>query len=202
MKFTSNYTPDFSQRSAHKETNPLFVERWSPRSFRKVDIPQEILDSIFDAAHWAPSCFNAQPWLFVTSSREGDFKKFLSLLNDTNQVWAQNAALIGFIFSRKQFAHNDKPNRWATFDCGAAWMSLALQTTMHGLHAHGMAGIHYDRVHGELSVPEEDYQAVCGFAIGLIDRPDALPSNYAERETPSPRHPVADIWHQGGYRYE
>lgn len=200
MKFSRNYNIDFNQRSAHKETAPIFVERWSPRSFRKITIPQEILESIFDAAHWAPSCYNDQPWLFITSSGETDFNRFLSLLNDTNQAWAKNAALIGFIFARKHFAHNGKPNRWGIFDCGAAWMSLTLQTTMHGLHAHGMAGIHYERVYEELGVPEEDYQAICGFAIGLIDRPESLPKEFADREIPSPRHPVEKIWYRGAYQ--
>lgn len=200
MRFTTNYQVDFSQRSATDETDPIFVNRWSPRSFRKIDIPQDILDSIFDAARWAPSCFNDQPWLIVTSSGAEDFDRFLKLLNEANQVWAKNVGLIGFIFARKHFAHNGKPNHWANFDCGSVWMSLALQTSLHGLHAHGMAGIHYDRVHEELGVPEEDYHSVCGFALGLIDHPDALPEDYAKRETPSPRQPLDEIWHPGGYR--
>lgn len=200
MRFKTNYPVDFSQRTSAEKTNPFFFERWSPRSFRKVDIPQDILDSIFDAAHWAPSCFNDQPWLIITSSGPEDFNQFLKLLNEANQIWATNASLLGFIFSRKHFSHNGNPNRWATFDCGAAWMSMALQTSLHGLHAHGMAGIDYDQVHGELGVPEEDYHAVCGFALGLIDAPDALPEDFAKREAPSPRRSLNEVWHQGGFK--
>ena len=197
MSFETGYEVDFSRRDPAVGTDELFYRRWSPRSFRKSEIPPEMLEAIFDAARWAPSCYNEQPWLIVTSSGDGDMETFLDLLLDGNRAWAKNAGLIGFIFSKKRFTHNDKPNAWASFDCGAAWMSIALQASLFGLYAHGMAGIKKDEVCKKLDVAEEDYNVICGFALGVIDSPHKLDGDMAEREVPSQRNPLSKVWRQG-----
>lgn len=198
-QFQDNYSIDFSQRDALEGVHELFSTRWSPRSFQKTDIPADVLHSIFDAARWTQSCFNEQPWLFITSSGEQDFGQFLELLAPKNQEWAKNASVIGFIVAKKDFAHNDKPNAWAQFDCGAAWMALTLQARMFGLYTHGMAGIKKKQVYATLQIPEEQYDVICGFVIGVLDTPDKLPEDVASREKPSPRTSLADIWKQGGF---
>ncbi|MFW5887994.1 MAG: nitroreductase family protein, partial [Bacteriovoracia bacterium] len=112
-----------------------FLDRWSPRSFAKEPIFQETLDTLFEAARWAPSCYNDQPWTFLYANEENDLEVFRSLLVEKNQKWANNAPVLSFLIARKNFAFNDRPNNWAVFDCGAAWMSLALQANTMGLAA-------------------------------------------------------------------
>ena len=197
MKFETDYEVDFSNRDPAGGTDELFYKRWSPRSFKKVEIAKEVLESIFDAARWSPSCYNEQPWLLVTSSGDGDMETFLDLLVEGNRAWAKNASLIGFIFSKKRFTHNDRPNAWASFDCGSAWMSIALQASLYGLYAHGMAGIKKDEVCKRLNVPGEDYDVICGFALGVIDCPQRLDADMAKREVPSQRKPLSEVWIQG-----
>lgn len=192
MKFSSHVKVNHENRDPLAATDTLFSRRWSPRSLCKAEIPQEILDSLFDAARWSPSCHNEQPWVFLTPGN-GEFDLFLSLLNEGNQGWARNAALIGFICARKHFARNGGENRHAVFDSGAAWMSLALQASLHGLYAHGMAGIKRAEVHEKLGVPEDKFTVVCGFAVGALDQPDKLPPDLAAREKPSPRKPLSDV---------
>lgn len=199
MKFETNYDVDFSKRTPASGADDLFHRRWSPRSYKKVDIPQEILASIFDAARWSPSCFNEQPWLFVTSSGEEDFDLFLNLLVEMNQQWAKNASLLGFIFARRNFSHDNSPDLWAPFDCGAAWMALTRQANMHGLYTHGMGGINKAATYEALNVSADEYEVICGFALGVIDRPEELPEEFATREFPSPRKELSEIWQQGPF---
>ena len=197
MTYETNYPVDFSKRDPIEGGDQIFHQRWSPRSFKKTEIPQETLAAIFDAARWSPSCFNEQPWLFVTSSGNDDFELFLSLLVEMNQQWAKNASLLGFIFSRRNFSHDGSPDFWAPFDCGAAWMALTMQAKMHGLYTHGLGGIYKADVHESLNVSPDEYEVICGFALGVIDSPDNLPEEFAKREFPSPRKSLSEIWQQG-----
>jgi len=197
MFFETAYEVDFSHRDPLHGVDPIFYKRWSPRSFKKQNIPVDILKSIIDAARWSPSCMNEQPWLFVTSGGENDFGLFLDLLVEKNQVWAENASVLGFIFNRKTFAYDNTPNRWSAFDCGAAWMALTLQANRYGLYTHGIGGIKADQVCKKLDVSEEMYEVICGFALGVIDTPDKLPLQLAEREKPSARKSLEEIWRHG-----
>jgi nitroreductase len=197
MKFETGYEVDFGNRDPAAEVSELFHRRWSPRSFRKTEISLDVQETIFDAARWAPSCFNEQPWLIVTSTGESDFQLFLNLLVEKNRLWAVNAGILGFVFARKTFSRNGSHNRWAAFDSGAAWMSIALQASLLGLYAHGMGGIKEDEVYGVLGVSEVEYEVMCGFAVGVIDRPGMLAEEFTAMEVPSARKPLAGIWQQG-----
>ncbi|ORU89414.1 MAG: hypothetical protein A6F71_00150 [Cycloclasticus sp. symbiont of Poecilosclerida sp. M] len=188
---------NYDNRNPLPDVNALFHNRWSPRAFKKAPLKQNTINSIFDAARWAPSCFNEQPWLFVTSSGEGDFGSFLGLLNESNQVWARNASLIGFIFAKKTFVHNGNENNKAKFDCGAAWMGLTLQANMHGLHTHGIGGIDYANVYKTLNIARDDYDIICGFALGEADQPESLPEALKAKEKPSARKTLNEIWQAG-----
>ncbi len=192
-----SHIADFSNRSPLPQVSELFHRRWSPRAFKKTQLPVGIIKSIFDAVRWAPSCFNEQPWLFVTSSGNNDFDTFLNLLNESNQLWAQNAGLIGFIFAKKTFTHNGTDNNKAKFDCGAAWMSLTLQANMHGLYTHGIGGINYADVHRTLNIAPDEYDIICGFALGELDQPQSLPEQLRGKEKPSARKSLEDIWQAG-----
>jgi nitroreductase len=194
MKYETNYAVDFQLRNPLEGVDDLFSKRWSPRSFKKSEIDETVLTTIFDAARWAPSCFNEQPWLFITSSGETDFDLFLKLLSERNQRWAVNASVIGFILAKRHFNHNGKPNRFAAFDCGAAWLAMSLQANLHGLYTHGIGGIKNDEVYQTFHVSEEHYEVLCGFAIGVIDSPERLSDDFIDNEIPSARKPLRDMW--------
>ncbi|ORU91123.1 MAG: hypothetical protein A6F72_01025 [Cycloclasticus sp. symbiont of Poecilosclerida sp. N] len=188
---------NFESRDPLPNVNSLFHQRWSPRAFKKTPIGADTIKSVFDAARWAPSCSNEQPWLFVTSSGEKDFDTFLGLLNESNRVWAKNAGLIGFIFAKKTFTRNGNDNNKAKFDCGAAWMSITLQANMHGLYTHGIGGLDYANVYKTLNIAKDEFDIICGFALGETDQAGTLPEALQEKEKPSSRKPLADIWQAG-----
>src|SRR5690606_26675627 len=110
---------DFSNRQSLPGVDPQFTHRWSPRAMQRTAIPAPDLAAIFEAARWAPSCFNDQPWRFYTST-DATFEAYVDLLNAANQTWAKNAAVLGFVVSRQHFRHNGKPNAHADFDAEGA----------------------------------------------------------------------------------
>lgn len=198
--FPTEYQPDFSRRDPAPGVDELFSQRWSPRSFRKVEIAPETMTAIIDAARWSPSCFNEQPWLIMTSSTPEEFALYLTLLAEKNQLWAVNASILGFIVARRNFIHNGKPNRWAAFDSGAAWLALTMQARKFGLYTHGMGGIKLAEVYRQLGIPEDEFEVICGLAIGVIDRPEGLANeDFREMEVPSGRKSLGEMWQSGRF---
>ncbi len=196
--FDKAYAADFSARKGALADN-MFVQRWSPRAFEKTSISQDVLNQIFDAARLAPSAYNSQPWRIFSSQADGsDFQRFLRLLVKTNQVWAQNASVLGFMIAAKNFAHNGKENHWALYDCGFAWASLTFQANQMGLYTHGMAGIMVDEIYAEFAIPRANYTVVAGFAIGKLAKPEILPEAVKKREIPSARKALTEIYFPGG----
>jgi len=177
--------------------DPVFPGRWSPRAFSPRAVPAEALDSIFEAARWAPSSFNDQPWLFFFARQPEDLARFRGWLHEFNQSWANQAPVLIFVAARRHFAHNGTPNRVAVFDSGAAWMSLALQAHELGLVTHGMAGIDVEKVHRELGLSPEQYEVIAAIALGYPGDPATLPEQLREREVPSGRKPRAEIAIEG-----
>ncbi len=200
MIFQDIYEVDFSDRQAHEKTDELFIKRWSPRSYKKAEIPREIIKTIIDAARWSPSAFNEQPWVFITSSTETEFNQFYNLLNDRNKKWAENASILGFIVAKRNHARNDTPNRFYYFDSGAAWMAMTLQARMLGLYTHGMGGILREKIYSSLQIPEETHEVVCGFSIGVLEKPDQLQEEFRLEEKPSPRKSLSEIWMEGSFK--
>lgn len=192
MSYPDTVTPDFSARDMLPATDAMISHRWSPRAFVKTAISDQDVATLFDAARWAPSCFNEQPWRFFVS-RDETFEDYLGLLNESNQQWAKNASLIGFIVARQTFTHNDTPNPYAAFDSGAAWFAMAMQARHMGLYTHGMGGIDHAGVARYLNLDADQYQVICGFVVGVAAGPETLPENLAVRETPSPRRPLSEI---------
>lgn len=194
------YIIDYQARTpANRHVNEIFYKRWSPRAFRKTAIPADVLASIFDAAHWSPSCFNEQPWTFLTSSGESDFDVFYQLLTEFNRAWAQQASLLGFMIARRHFSRNNKENGLAVFDCGAAWMALTLQARMHNLYTHGMGGIRRDAIYETFAIDQQRYRVICGFALGVLATAEQLPDDLRQEEKPSPRRALADVWQRGKF---
>jgi nitroreductase len=191
-------------RTADHPIDELFLTRWSPRAFTGEAIPQATLDTIFEAARWAPSSYNSQPWRFLYARRDTPhWEKFLGLLNEFNQSWAKAAAALVIVVSRSTMlppgADKEIPSHSHSFDAGAAWAQLALQATRSGWHAHAMVGFDRDRAFAVLAVPE-GYRVEAAIAIGRLGPKTLLPEALAAREVPSPRKPLADIAFEGGFK--
>lgn len=198
MTYLDPYPPDFGNRGPRPGVAPEFPHRWSPRSFVKTSLPPEELAILVEAARWAPSAYNEQPWRILTST-DDSFPTFLGLLAAPNQKWAKNAAVLGFMLAKQTFSHNGKPNAWAVYDCGSAWMSLTLQARKLGLYTHGMAGIDKAGIAGTFGVDTKEFEVVAGFAIGLLNLRERLEKPFLDWETPSARKPLDEIWKQGGW---
>jgi nitroreductase len=140
-------------RTAHPKVEKLIVERWSPRAFDGGEIPQEDLDVIFEAAGWAPSAYNVQPWTFLYARRgDAHWDIFMAQLVEFNQGWAKDASALVFVVSDK-YMRSDKgnaDNHSHSFDAGSAWMLAALQAQALGDHTHGMTGIKFGEAEAAL----------------------------------------------------
>jgi nitroreductase len=183
-----------------KKLDSMFIERWSPRSFLPDSITDEDIKTIFEATRWSPSCFNEQPWRFVYAHQPDDLEAFRSVLVDANQVWANAAPLLVLVFSKKSFTQNDKPNRWAEFDTGAAWMALSLQANKLGLYTHGMGGFDPDKAFSVTGMDSEKYNVICAIAIGKLGEANTLPDDLKEGESPSDRMPLDEIVFEGSVK--
>ena len=188
-------TVDFSSRTQSSFADKIFVERWSPRSFDSFEITDEQLKKIIDAARWSPSCSNEQPWRFFTAkSGTAVFLKFVGFLSKGNQDWAKSASVLGFVVSKNFFERKDKPNTLSSFDCGAAWMSLALQASFEGLHTHGMGGIDRERIADFLELDSTKESVLMGFAIGKLADKLNLKVDTENKNALSVRKELTSIW--------
>jgi nitroreductase len=190
-----------SSRKADFEIDPLFLNRWSPRSFTGEEIPDTILHSVFEAARWAPSGSNLQPWRFLYSKRgSSSWGKFLGLLNPNNQRWAEKASVLILFVSKKTTTRNGEvvPSKSHSFDTGAAWQNLSLQAILKGWHTHGIGGFDREKARVELKVPD-DFQVEAVVAIGKQGEKSALAPELQEKETPNNRLPLKDLIFEGGF---
>ena len=188
-------------RTAHPKVERMIVERWSPRAFDGSEIPQEDLDVIFEAAGWAPSAYNVQPWTFLYARRgDENWELLLSQLIEFNQGWAKNASALVFVvsdrFMRSDKGYND--NHSHSFDAGAAWALAALQAHALGYHTHGMTGLKFGEAEKALGIPQ-DHRLEAAFAIGRQAPKETLPDFLQEREVPSMRKPVSEIARAGKF---
>ncbi len=198
-------SPSVLHRNPAHDIAPLFHSRWSPRAYTAEEIPEPTLMGLFEAARWAPSAMNAQPWRFVYARRGTPaFEKFLSTLAPGNQVWAAKAAaLIGVISSK--IMHDPKKNELVpslshSFDAGAAWAQLALQAHLWGWGTHAMGGFDRERARAALSVPD-DYEIEIFVAVGRQGDPASLPEWARAREVPNDRRPVAELVREGSFAF-
>lgn len=181
----------------------LFLDRWSPRAFTGEPIPEAELATLLEAARWAPSSYNSQPWRLLYARRDTPhWPTFFGLLNEFNQSWAARAAALVIIVSREKFlppgASAEIPSHSHSFDAGAAWAHLALQAIRSGWHAHAMVGFDIEGVGAALNVPD-GYRVEAAIAIGRRGDPSLLPERTAAREKPSDRLPLNEIALEGGF---
>jgi nitroreductase len=188
-----------SSRKPDYPIDSLFIDRWSPRAMAGKEISHEELMTLFEAARWAPSSYNNQPWRFIFATRGSkDWPRFLSLLVEFNQTWAQNAAALIVMISKKTF-DNGKPSITHSFDAGAAWQNLALQGSMKGLAVRGMQGFDYEMAKQILEIPAE-YQVQAMAAVGVRGKKEDLPEPLQKKESPSSRKPLSETVFEGVFR--
>ncbi|AUG00877.1 nitroreductase family protein [Pseudomonas sp. 09C 129] len=190
-------------RVAEYAIHPQFTERWSPRAFTGETIPEETLLSFFEAARWAPSAYNSQPWRFLYARRDTpNWERFLGLLNEFNRGWAQHASALVIVISKTTFtapgASEETPALWHTFDTGSAWGHLALQASISGWHTHGMAGFDQELTRKELKIPE-GYALHAAVAVGKLGDKASLAEYLQAREEPSPRRPLSETAAEGDF---
>ncbi|MBI2148013.1 nitroreductase family protein [Candidatus Woesearchaeota archaeon] len=177
--------------------NTLILNRWSPRSMTGEELEDKELMSLFEAARWAPSSYNNQPWRFLYAKRNTkQWSIFLDLLVEGNRVWAQNAAVLVVVASKKTFDHNNGQSKTHSFDAGAAWENLALEGTSRGLVVHGMEGFDSKKARMSLKIPE-NYDVEAMIAIGIKGPKESLPESYQKAERPNQRKPLKDIVMEG-----
>lgn len=189
----------FEFRRPGHDISPIFINRWSPRAMSGEEISKEELMRLFEAARWAPSSMNNQPWRFLYTMRSSShWEKFFGLLSANNQSWCKNAAVLIVTVSKKTFDFNGKPARTHSYDTGAAWACLALQGSFMGLVVHGMQGFNYEQAQAILKVGE-DHQVEAMIAVGRPGNKRDLPIALEQREFPSDRRKLEEIVLEGGF---
>jgi nitroreductase len=185
--------------------NDAFHARWSPRAFTGEEIPLDTLMGLFEAARWAPSALNVQPWRFVYARRGTPaFDAWLATLAPPNQAWARYASALVAVVSQRTFtprgAEAPVPFASHSFDAGAAWAQLALQAQLWGWRTHAMGGFDAAAARTTLGVPE-DHQIEVFVAVGKQGDPAQLPDWAKEREQPNDRKPLAELVREGRFDF-
>lgn len=179
----------------------LIGKRWSPRSFADKAVSRDDLISVLEAARWAASCNNAQPWRFLVATKDNDaaYEAALAGFVVRNQRWAKTAPVLIFGCARKTFEANGNPNNHAWYDLGAAVAQLTAQASALGLVVHQAAGIERDVVRKAFNVPDE-FDVVVGFTLGYQGDPDSLPEELPGREREARvRKPLEEIVFSGAF---
>ncbi|WP_182199809.1 nitroreductase family protein [Paraliobacillus salinarum] len=178
-------------RKSDYSINEQFTKRWSPRAFRDEEVPEELIFRTLEAARWAPSSMNIQPWRFIVARTKEDREKFHSFIMEGNRVWCENApVLILFISEKKGGSH--------AFDTGISFGFFALQALENGLVTHPMGGFDKEKARDVLGIPD-NYQLHAVVALGYQGDKASLSPELQERETPSTRRPLKESIHQGTF---
>lgn len=187
-------------RNASHSVDKIFVDRWSPRAMSGDSLSQAEIKTLFEAARWAPSSYNGQPWRFIYAHRgTAHWDTLFNLLVDFNKQWAKDAGILVVIVSKTTFDHNGEFSPTHSFDTGSAWQNLALQGSINGLVVHGMAGFDYKKAKTVLNIPEGYVvEAMC--AVGKPGKTENLPEAMQDKEKPSDRKPLEEIVFEGVFK--
>jgi nitroreductase len=192
MSTTSSEAIERLKHAPHTTgVHELIRSRWSPRIYSGKEVSSEELTRLFEAARWAASSSNEQPWRFIVG-RKGDetYKKIFASLVEFNQMWVKTAPVLALSVAKKTFTSNGSPNPYNLHDTGAASAYLALQATADGLHIHSMAGLDREQVRASFAIPS-DYEIGAAIAIGYFGNPDDLPERMRKNEVaPRERKPL------------
>ncbi|NBD23652.1 nitroreductase family protein [Paenibacillus glycinis] len=182
-KIAANRTPDYP-------VHPLVLNRWSPRSYADRPVAEDTLHTVLEAARWAPSSSNAQPWRFYVARTEAEHEVFRSFIKPNNRLWTDHAPVLLLLASDK-LRDNGEPSGAHAFDAGAAWGILALQANLLGLSTRAVGGFDADKAREALETPERiALHAV--IALGYRGDADALHESFREREVPNGRRPLRE----------
>ena len=183
------------------ELHDLIRNRWSPRAFAEKAVTPEVLRSLFDAARWAPSSNNEQPWVYliVTKDDPENFAKMLGVLVEFNAGWAKHAPVLALSVAHLKTQREGKPNRMALHDVGSATAQLTVEANARGLQVHQMAGFDAEKARQTFAIPA-DWEPVAAMAIGYPGNPDLLPEKLRDRElAPRTRKPLSEFVMTGGW---
>ncbi|MBT4125107.1 MAG: nitroreductase family protein [Chloroflexi bacterium] len=187
-----------NSRQASASVEPMFIERWSSKAFADKPLADDEIASLFEAAHWAPSASNRQPWVFVYATDGPDRERFNALLSEGNARYAPNAAMMVLVFARTVDDEGNKI-RTAQFDTGAAWMSLALQANRMGLNTRAMGGIDLDAAYDVAGVSRDNFETICAIAVGTRGTDDDIHPRMVKQNLANDRKDVSDIAFKGSY---
>lgn len=173
--------------TTNQPVHELIKKRWSPRSFSAEKILKEELKTLFEAMSWAASARNAQPWQIIVGSKGENltYQKIFDCLDQWNQKWAINAPVLGVVVAKKKV--EDQLNPSYAYDCGAAMATLAIQAASQDIYIHQMGGINSQKTMETFEIPVNEYEVICGIALGRLGSLENLDSYYHPMET-SPRH--------------
>ncbi len=189
-----------SVRRADHSIDTMFLDRWSPRAMSGEPLSHEQILGLFEAARWAPSSGNMQPWRMLFARRDTpQWAAFYGLLAPGNQIWCVRAAALVVFVSKTLNAHTGREAVTHSYDTGAAWGYFALQGYLKGYVMHGMEGFDYERARRELAIPE-DYRVEAMAAVGRPAPTTVLSEALQARETPSDRRPLGETVCEGAWR--
>lgn len=179
----------------------LIAERWSPYIFEPRTVDREKLLSCLEAARWAASSYNEQPWSFLVAERtnESEFKRMLSCLTEANQAWAADAGVLLLTVVAKSFSRNNNPNRVAQHDLGLAMGNFSLQATQLGLAVHQMAGVELSKVRTTYSIPDS-HEPVTAIAIGYAGDPSQNEALAPRDQATRSRKPLSEFVFSGSWQ--
>lgn len=173
------------------------ADRWSPRAFSDKPVNKDVLVRLFEAARWAPSSSNGQPWHFIVAAKgEAHYDKLFEGVNEGNQKWAWTAPVLGVSVAQRRFEYKNRENRHYMHDVGMAMGNLLAQATSEGLYVHQMGGIVLEAIYANFGIDEEKYEVVAMFVIGYQDenRLDEIDEQFRESELkPRDRKPLSDF---------
>ncbi|MCZ2156445.1 MAG: nitroreductase family protein [Bryobacterales bacterium] len=190
-------TNPIKRAATRVEIYPLIRDRWSPRAFSQKRLSRDLILKLMEAARWAASCSNEQPWRFVVASIDEPeaHAKLVRCLDEGNQRWAPHAPLLMLTFVKEDFTKYNSSNRWCEHDLGLAMGNLTMQAMAEGLVVHNMGGILYERIREEYDVPD-GFHPMTAVAVGYEGDPGTLTTEKYRREEVSPRvrKPLEEIF--------
>jgi nitroreductase len=193
-----SHSPEEIEKLKHapavQGVDDIFISRWSPRAFADKDVSTDDLKKIFEAARWAASSYNEQPWRFFLGRRgDATYQKIFDSLVEFNQGWAKSAPVLILSVGSSKFAQNGSPNHYSLHDTGAATAYLSLQATMLGLHTHSMGGFDHGKARKAFAVPA-DFNIGAVTALGYLGDPATLHDQLRANElAPRERKHVSEI---------
>ncbi|NQX67635.1 nitroreductase family protein [Paenibacillus alba] len=191
-------TPEVeAQRKAEYPVHPVFLNRWSSRAFEAKEVTNETLYTILEAARWAPSSSNLQPWRFIVAKTEEQKQKFQTFIKPNNQLWTVHAPVLVLILSHK-LRQDGELNGAHAFDAGAAWASIAFQAHLLGLATRAVGGYEKDKAREVLQVPA-DYELHAVIALGYRGVRETLSAEFQEREQPNGRRVLQESIIEGSF---